>query len=84
MTKDNGCVGSYPVSGYTRGNGVEVSSYTRTCGAAHNSSSSSSSVSKPHIDDEEKTRKRAELLYPTMKEKEEKLKLIPKVEKYIP
>ena len=52
-------------------NGVEVSSYTRTCGAAHNSSSSSSSVSKPHIDDEEKMRKRAELLYPTMEEKEE-------------
>lgn len=71
MTKDNGCVGSYPVSGYTRGNGVEVSSYTRTCGAAHNSSSSSSSVSKPYIDDEEKMQRRAELLYPTTEEKKQ-------------
>ena len=69
MTKDNGCVGSYSVSGYTRGDGVQVSSYTRTCGAAHNSSSSSSSTSIPKLDDEEKMKRRAELLYPTMKDK---------------
>ena len=69
MTKDNGCVGSYSVSGYTRGDGTQVSSYTRTCGAAHNSSSSSSSkTSTPKLDDEEKMKQRAELLYPTMKE----------------
>ena len=30
-----GCVGSYPVSGYTRSDGVEVKGYTRTCGAKH-------------------------------------------------
>lgn len=30
------CVGSYPVSGYTRADGTHVSDYTRTCGAAHN------------------------------------------------
>ncbi len=29
------CVGSYPVSGYTRSDGTEVSSYVRTCGAKH-------------------------------------------------
>lgn len=29
------CVGSYPVSGYTRADGVEVKGYTRTCGAKH-------------------------------------------------
>ena len=29
------CVGSYPVSGYTRSDGVEVKGYTRTCGAKH-------------------------------------------------
>ena len=33
------CVGSYPVSGYTRSNGVEVKGYTRHCGAKHLSSS---------------------------------------------
>jgi len=73
MTKDNGCAGSYSVSGYTRSDGTEVSGYTRTCGAAHNSSSSSSSSkssSNPQLDDEEKIKQRAELLYPTMKEKE--------------
>ncbi|MBQ3025382.1 MAG: hypothetical protein IJD23_08745 [Spirochaetaceae bacterium] len=71
MTKDNGCVGSYSVSGYTRGDGVQVSSYTRTCGAAHSSSSrsSSSTTSSPKLDDEEKMKQRAELLYPTMKDK---------------
>ena len=31
----SGCVGSYPVSGYTRSDGTEVSGYIRTCGAAH-------------------------------------------------
>ena len=30
-----GCVGSYSVSGYTRTDGTEVKSYTRTCGAKH-------------------------------------------------
>lgn len=29
------CVGSYPVSGYTRADGTVVSDYVRTCGAAH-------------------------------------------------
>jgi len=29
------CVGSYPVSGYTRSDGTKVSSYTRSCGAKH-------------------------------------------------
>lgn len=35
--KDNSsvCAGTYPVSGYTRCDGVEVSDYMRTCGAAH-------------------------------------------------
>ena len=40
MSKNDGCVGSYSVRGYTRGDGTQVSGYTRTCGAAHNSSSS--------------------------------------------
>lgn len=30
------CAGTYQVNGYTRGDGVQVSSYYRTCGAAHN------------------------------------------------
>ena len=30
-----GCVGSYQVSGYTRADGTDVKSYTRTCGAKH-------------------------------------------------
>ena len=67
MTKDNGCVGSYSVSGYTKADGIEVSGYTRTCGAAHNSSSGSSfttSTQNPQLDDEEKMKQRAELLYP--------------------
>lgn len=34
------CVGSYPVSGYTRSDGTEVSGYIRTCGAAYAGSSS--------------------------------------------
>ena len=29
------CVGSYPVSGYTRSDGTEVKPYVRTCGAKH-------------------------------------------------
>ena len=33
------CVGTYPVSGYTRADGTEVSGYTRSCGAAHNGKS---------------------------------------------
>ena len=41
----------------------------RTCGAAHSSSSSpSSKTSTPKLDDEEKMKQRAELLYPTMRE----------------
>lgn len=66
MTKENGCVGSYSVSGYTRGDGTQVSSYTRTCGAAHSSSSSSSSSTSspnPQLDDEEKMKQRADILY---------------------
>ena len=31
----NTCVGSYPVSSYTRSDGTKVRSYTRTCGAKH-------------------------------------------------
>lgn len=42
----NGCVGTYSVSGYTRGDGVSVSSYTRTCGAAHASSNYSENNQK--------------------------------------
>ena len=30
------CVGSYPVSGYTRSDGTKVDGYIRTCGAKHN------------------------------------------------
>ena len=72
MTKDNGCAGSYSVSGYTRSDGTEVSEYTRTCGAAHNSSGSSgSSTSTPKLDDEEKIKQRADLLYSTMKDKKQ-------------
>ena len=68
MTKDNGCVGSYSVSGYTRSDGTEVSGYTRTCGAAHSLSSSfSSKTSTPKLDDEEKMKQRAEILYPNTK-----------------
>lgn len=33
--KTTGCVGSYPVSSYTRSDGTKVSGYTRTCGAKH-------------------------------------------------
>ena len=73
MTKDNGCIGSYSVSGYTRSDGTQVSSYTRTCGAAHNSnSSSSSSTSSPQLDDGEKMKQRAELLYPQTSNKQNK------------
>ena len=53
-------------------NGVEVSSYTRTCGAAHNSSSSSSPVSKPHIDDEEKNAKKSRIIVSDDRRKETK------------
>ena len=75
MTKDNGCVGSYSVSGYTRGDGTDVSGYTRSCGAAHNSSNSSTSSkssSNPQLDDEEKMKQRAELLYPQTENKQNK------------
>ena len=36
------CAGTYPVSGYTREDGTEVSGYMRTCGAAHAGSSQES------------------------------------------
>ena len=36
------CVGSYPVSGYTRSDGTEVKGYTRHCGAKHSINSNSS------------------------------------------
>lgn len=53
--KDNGCVGSYTVSGYTRGDGISVSSYTRTCGATHNSNNNTTtSTLKQNLTDEEK------------------------------
>lgn len=85
MAKDNGCAGSYSVSGYTRADGKEVSGYTRTCGAAHNSSNSSSSSkssSNPQLDEEEKMKQIAELLYPTMKDnkKETNTESFPKIE----
>ena len=65
--KDNGCVGSYTVSGYTRGDGISVSSYTRTCGAAHNSSTNTTtSTPKQNLTDEEKMQRRANILYPNM------------------
>ena len=34
-SSQKGCVGSYQVSGYTRSDGTDVKSYTRTCGAKH-------------------------------------------------
>lgn len=34
-TEKSNCAGTYPVSGYVRKDGTEVSSYTRTCGAKH-------------------------------------------------
>ncbi len=39
MTNKTNCVGSYAVSGYTRSDGTEVSSYVRTCGAKHDGGS---------------------------------------------
>lgn len=41
------CVGSYPVSGYTRANGTEVKGYIRTCGAKHSSNNNYSSKYAP-------------------------------------
>ena len=35
MTNKTNCAGTYRVSGYTRQDGTEVSSYMRTCGAKH-------------------------------------------------
>ena len=35
-SSNNSCVGSYSVSGYTRGDGTKVGDYTRSCGAKHN------------------------------------------------
>ena len=33
--ENSSCIGSYPVSGYTRADGVEVKGYVSTCGAKH-------------------------------------------------
>ena len=35
LNSSSSCVGSYPVSSYTRSDGTKVSAYTRTCGAKH-------------------------------------------------
>ena len=45
------CVGSYPVSGYNRADGVEVKGYTRTCGAKH------AGIDKENIMEKYKNRK---------------------------
>lgn len=76
MQEDNKCAGTYPVSGYTRADGTKVSGYTRTCGAEHNSNSSQSPET-PQMSDEEKLKRRAELLYPkTDNDKKVRHKLI--------
>ena len=49
MTNKTNCVGSYPVSGYTRSDGTEVSGYTRSCGAKH-TKGKSSKTSKSILD----------------------------------
>lgn len=36
LQSQTGCIGSYPVSGYTRSDGTKVDGYIRTCGAKHN------------------------------------------------
>ena len=36
QSSNSQCVGSYSVSGYTRGDGTKVGDYTRACGAKHN------------------------------------------------
>ena len=41
---NNGCVGSYPVEGYTRKDGTKVDGYVRTCGAAHEGDSTDNST----------------------------------------
>ena len=41
---NNGCVGSYPVEGYTRKDGTKVDGYVRTCGAAHKGDSTDNST----------------------------------------
>ncbi len=51
------CAGTYYVKGYTRQDGTQVSGYQRTCGAAHNS-----------YDESSEAQRRAEVLYPSMKE----------------
>ena len=50
-SSENPCVGTYPVSGYTRADGVEVKGYTRTCGAKH------SGIDKENIMEKYKNRK---------------------------
>lgn len=81
MSKD-GCVGSYSVSGYTRADGTQVSSYIRRCGAAHISSDTTSNhkeedyetpVFKLGIEynEERKPKKRAKWLEKYLKTQEE-------------
>lgn len=42
-THNKECVGTYPVSSYTRSDGTEVKGYTRSCGAKHAASQSQKS-----------------------------------------
>ena len=35
MSNKKNCAGTYPVRGYKRSDGTEVSAYMRTCGAKH-------------------------------------------------
>lgn len=65
MTNQENCAGTYEVSGYTRADGTRVSSYTRTCGAAHNSANSKMS----EYEEKKKMQRRAELLFYNTKEK---------------
>lgn len=46
----NGCVGSYPVEGYTRKDGTKVDGYVRTCGAAHKGDSTDNSANNKSED----------------------------------
>lgn len=73
MKKNNVCAGTYIVSGYIRADGTKVSDYTRTCGAAHNSNGgSTNSLEKGNLSDEEKLKQRADILYSTMDNKQNK------------
>lgn len=57
------CVGSYPVSGYTRSDGTEVSSYIRTCGAAHAGQSDSNSSNNANNENEDYNNTETPILY---------------------